>query len=258
MVYICQKNSMKCIGIIPARYQSVRFPGKPLVHIYHKPMIQWVYERASEALSQVWVATDNGDIFDVVKAFGGNVIMTSPEHQSGTDRCAEAARKIAEECDFDVVVNIQGDEPFIEPEQIRILTAAFEPGIEIATLVRKINTQEELEDPNQPKVVVGKNGNALYFSRTPIPYARGFDRAEWLKVSSYWAHIGLYGYRKDVLQEITLLERGELEKTESLEQLRWLENGFRIQVAESDCHTFGIDTPEDLERALKLFPLKSV
>lgn len=249
---------MKCIGIIPARYQSVRFPGKPLVLIYHKPMIQWVYERASEALPQVWVATDNQDILDAVKAFGGNAIMTSPDHQSGTDRCAEAARKISEEFDFDIVVNIQGDEPFIEPDQIRILTEAFEPGVEIATLVRRIKTPGELEDPNQPKVVVGENGNALYFSRAPIPYGRGVERSEWLSVNTYWAHIGLYGYRSEVLQEITKLERGKLEKMESLEQLRWLEHGFRIRVAESDCHTFGIDTPEDLERALKLFPLKSV
>lgn len=249
---------MNCIGIIPARYQSVRFPGKPLVPIYHKPMIQWVYERASEVLSQVWVATDNQEIYDVVNSFGGNAIMTSPDHQSGTDRCAEAARRIAKAVKFDVVVNIQGDEPFIEPEQIRILTEAFEPGVEIATLVRKIKTLGELEDPNQPKVVVGENGNALYFSRAPIPYGRGIDRSDWLRKNTYWAHIGLYGYRSAVLQEITLLERGKLEMMESLEQLRWLENGYHIRVAESGCHTFGIDTPEDLERALKLFPFKSV
>ena len=245
---------MKFIGIIPARYQSTRFPGKPLALIHGKPMIQWVYERSAEALSEVWVATDDQQILDAVKSFGGNAIMTSTEHRSGTDRCAEAALRLSSDIDFDVVVNIQGDEPFIQPEQIRKLMTCFESDADIATLVRRISDLDELADPNKPKVVLGVNSDALYFSRAAIPYTRDFEKGRWLEDVNYWAHIGIYAYRKDILQQITGLLPGTLEKAESLEQLRWLENGFRIRVAETDYHSFGIDTPEDLKRALKLFP----
>jgi 3-deoxy-manno-octulosonate cytidylyltransferase (CMP-KDO synthetase) len=245
---------MKFIGIIPARYQSTRFPGKPLALIHGKPMIQWVYERSAEALSEVWVATDDQQILDAVKSFGGNAIMTSTDHRSGTDRCAEAALRLSSDIDFDVVVNIQGDEPFIQPEQIRKLKSCFKSDADIATLVRKISDLDELADPNKPKVVLGVNSDALYFSRAAIPYTRDFEMGRWLEEVNYWAHIGIYAYRKDILQQITRLLPGTLEKAESLEQLRWLENGFRIRVAETDYHSFGIDTPEDLQRALKLFP----
>jgi 3-deoxy-manno-octulosonate cytidylyltransferase (CMP-KDO synthetase) len=244
---------MKFIGIIPARYQSTRFPGKPLALINGKPMIQWVYERSAEALSEVWVATDDQQILDAVESFGGNAIMTSSDHRSGTDRCAEAALKLSSGIDFDVVVNIQGDEPFIQPEQIRKLMTCFTSDADIATLVRKITDIEELTDPNKPKVVLGVNSYALYFSRAAIPYTRDYEMGRWLEEVNYWAHIGIYAFRKDILQQITRLQPGTLEKTESLEQLRWLENGYKIMVAETDYHSFGIDTPVDLKRALKLY-----
>ena len=246
-------DSMKFIGIIPARYQSTRFPGKPLALINGKPMIQWVYERSAEALREVWVATDNQQILDTVESFGGYATMTSSDHRSGTDRCAEAALKLSSDIDFDVVVNIQGDEPFIQPEQIRKLMACFKSETEIATLVRKISDLDELTDPNKPKVVLGVNSDALYFSRAAIPYTRDYEMGRWLEEANYWGHIGIYAYRKDILQKITRLLPGTLEKAESLEQLRWLENGFRIKVAETEYHSYGIDTPEDLQRALKLF-----
>lgn len=244
---------MKFIGIIPARYQSTRFPGKPLAIINKKPMIQWVYERSSMALEDVWVATDNLEIFAAVESFGGRAVMTVSDHRSGTDRCAEAARKLSESIDFDVIVNIQGDEPFIQPEQINKLTQCFESGVEIATLVRRITEFSELIDCNKPKVIVDANSNALYFSRTTIPYARDYEKEVWLKIADYWSHIGIYAYRSDILQQITQLQPGKLEIIESLEQLRWLENGYKIKVSVTDYQSFGIDTPEDLQNAMKLF-----
>lgn len=244
---------MKFIGIIPARYQSSRFPGKPLVKIGSKPMIQWVYERSSVALGQVWVATDNDEIVSTVQSFGGRAILTSAEHRSGTDRCAEAALKISETTKFDVVVNIQGDEPFIEPEQIKQLKDCFTDDVEIATLVRKINDREELFDFNKPKVVLDSQNYALYFSRAAIPFCRDINTSECINHFNFWAHIGIYAYRSDILQKITKLKPGKLERAESLEQLRWLENGFCIKVAETEYQTLGIDTPEDLDRATKLF-----
>lgn len=244
---------MKFIGIIPARFKSTRFPGKSLAIINGKPMIQHVYERSAEAVGDVWVATDSNVIFEAVESFGGRVIMTSEDHMSGTDRCAEAALKIAVTLDFDAIVNIQGDEPFIQPDQIRKLMQCFTKEVEIATLVRRITSINELTDPNKPKVVVGTEGNALYFSRAAIPFARGVDLNNWLSANDYWAHIGIYAYRKDILQKLTRLQPGKLEMAESLEQLRWLENGFRIRVAETEFASFGIDTPEDLKHALKLF-----
>lgn len=244
---------MKFIGIIPARYQSTRFPGKPLALINNKPMVQWVYEQSSMALEEVWVATDNTEILSAVQSFGGKAVLTASDHRSGTDRCAEAARKLSEYIDFDVVVNIQGDEPFIRPEQINTLTQSFDKGVEIVTLVRRITELNELKDHNKPKVIVDANSNALYFSRATIPFIRDIENDKWLKHGVFWAHIGIYAYRSDILQQITLLQPGKLEIYESLEQLRWLENGFKIKVAETDYQSFGIDTPEDLHRSLKLF-----
>nr|WP_321354825.1 3-deoxy-manno-octulosonate cytidylyltransferase [uncultured Draconibacterium sp.] len=244
---------MNFIGIIPARYQSSRFPGKPLAKIKDKPMIQWVYENASKALPYVCVATDDDRIFDAVKAFGGEVVKTLPTHQSGTDRCAEAALKIAKKRPVDIVVNIQGDEPFVKPEQIELIKSCFESDTEIATLVKKVDSEEELFNPNRPKVVLDKNDFALYFSRSPIPYFRGEENKNWVKKHAFWSHIGMYAFKADVLQKITQLEQGKLELAESLEQLRWLENGYKIKTAETTSATIGIDTPEDLEAALQLF-----
>lgn len=245
---------MKFIGIIPARYQSTRFPGKPLADIKGKPMIQWVYENASKALDQVWVATDDDRIFNAVEAFGGRVVRTSPTHQSGTDRCAEAARIIKRESKFEVVVNIQGDEPFIKPEQIETIKNCFDNSdVNIATLVKKIETQEELFNPNRPKVVLDKNDNALYFSRSTVPYFRGEEKENWMKRHNFWAHVGMYAFRAEVLEQITRLKQTPLELAESLEQLRWIESGYKIRAAETQFQTVGIDTPEDLQAALQLF-----
>lgn len=245
---------MKFAGIIPARYQSTRFPGKPLAMIKNKPMIQWVYENASKALEQVWVATDDERIFEAVRTFGGNVVETLSIHQSGTDRCAEAARIVAKDTHFDVVINIQGDEPFIKPEQIEVLKSCFQDeAVDVATLVKKIETEEELFNPNRPKVVMDEKQDALYFSRSPIPFIRGEEEANWHVKHNFWAHIGLYAFRAEVLQQLTKLEQTPLELAESLEQLRWLENGYKIKTAETSFRTIGIDTPEDLEAALQLF-----
>ncbi|WP_238766240.1 3-deoxy-manno-octulosonate cytidylyltransferase [Maribellus maritimus] len=241
---------MDFVAIIPARYESSRFPGKPMAILGNKPMIQLVVENISKALNHVWVATDDARIFDAVRNFGGNAVMTSKEHQSGTDRCAEAARVLAREIQFDVVINVQGDEPFIQPEQIELLKSCFSGSTEIATLVKKIETSDELFNPNRPKVVIDASFNALYFSRSPIPYLREKEQQIWHTLFNYWAHIGMYAYRTDVLQKITMLPQGKLEKAESLEQLRWLENGFKIKVAETDHQSIGIDTPEDLKMAL--------
>lgn len=240
---------MNFAGIIPARYESTRFPGKPLALLNHKPIIQWVFENASKALDQVWVATDDDRIYDTVIQFGGNAVKTSPAHQSGTDRCAEAARILSQKTDFDIIINIQGDEPFIRPEQINLLKLCFDTGAEIATLIKKIETREELFNPNRPKVVVNNQKNALYFSRSVIPHVRGSNEKDWIDKNTYWAHIGMYAYRADVLQKITKLEPGKLELTESLEQLRWLENGYQIKTAVTTHQSIGIDTPQDLKDA---------
>lgn len=243
---------MKFTAIIPARYESTRFPGKPLAILGNKPMIQWVYENAAKALEHVWVATDDERIMQAVKNFGGNAIETLSTHQSGTDRCAEAAKKLSSEFDFDVVINIQGDEPFIQAEQIDLLKSCFNDDADIATLIKKVDNTEELFNPNRPKVVIDNQKNALYFSRSPIPHARGKEQNDWLTNGIYWAHIGMYAYRNDVLQQITKLPQGTLELTESLEQLRWLENGYKIRTAETHHQSIGIDTPDDLEQALQL------
>lgn len=244
---------MKFIGIIPARYASTRFPGKPLAQMDGKPMIQRVYEQVKEVLDAVWVATDDARIEAAVKAFGGNVVMTSTEHRSGTDRCHEAYTLVG--AGYDVIINIQGDEPFIQPAQIESLKSCFDnDSIDIATLVKPFqgnDSYEALSNVNSPKVVLNKNQEALYFSRSIIPYLRGKEQQEWIASHTYYKHIGLYAYRADALAAITRLPQSPLEIAESLEQLRWLENGFKIKVGITQQETIGIDTPEDMEKALQ-------
>ncbi|MFW5822316.1 MAG: 3-deoxy-manno-octulosonate cytidylyltransferase [Tangfeifania sp.] len=249
---------MEFIAIIPARYQSTRFPGKPLALLNNKPVIRWVYENALEALKEVWVATDDQRIVEAVRKFGGNVIETSKSHRSGTDRCAEAARGLSKNINFDVVINIQGDEPFIQAKQIEQLMACFTEDTQIATLIKKIDNTDELFNSNRPKVVTDKEKNALYFSRSPIPFVRGEKESGWLLSTTFWAHIGMYAYKKDVLQQITQLPHGILERVEALEQLRWLENGYKIKTAVTKHQSIGIDTPEDLEDALQLLNNKTL
>jgi len=243
---------MKILGIIPARYASSRFPGKPLVDIAGKSMIQRVYEQVKKCVdvAEVIVATDDSRIFDHVQAFGGVAVMTADNHQSGTDRCAEVASLHPE---YDVIINIQGDEPYIDPEQITKLAACFnDAGTQIATLIKKILTREELFNYNSPKVVINKLSEAVYFSRATLPHIRGQEPDNWLEFYTYFKHIGIYGYRADVLQQITKLPISGLEKAESLEQLRWIENGYRIKVAETELETHAVDVPADLEK-LNLF-----
>ncbi|MGI6338084.1 MAG: 3-deoxy-manno-octulosonate cytidylyltransferase [Bacteroidales bacterium] len=240
---------MNFTGIIPARYASVRFPGKPLVMIGGKSMIQRVYEQACKSLENIFVATDDERIYNAVLNFGGKALMTSPDHKSGTDRCAEAAMIISGEKGnkTDVIVNIQGDEPFIRPEQINLLLSCFnDNSVEIATLVRKVRTGEDIFNPNHPKVVIAVNGDAIYFSRSVIPYVRDSEPTTWSGNHNYYKHIGLYAYRIDTLMKITALPQSPLEKAESLEQNRWLENGFRIRTAVTEWESNCIDTPEDL------------
>lgn len=243
---------MKFLGIIPARYASSRFPGKPLADMNGKPMIQRVYEQVTKALSDVWVATDDERIFDVVESFGGNVVMTSPDHQSGTDRCREAYVKIGK--DYDVIINIQGDEPFIQPEQIEIIKDCFNNSrTQIATLAKEFKKEDGFDaifDPNTPKVIFNKNMEAIYFSRAIIPYIRNTHFKEWINKYTFFKHIGMYAYRADILSEITRLEQSSLEVAESLEQLRWIENGYKIKVGITDIETVGIDTPEDMQKAI--------
>ena len=242
---------MKFLGIIPARYASTRFPAKPLAMLGGKTVIQRVYEQVTGVLDDAYVATDDERIEAAVKAFGGKVVMTSVDHKSGTDRCYEACTKIGG--DFDVVVNIQGDEPFIQPDQVRALIACFEdPRIQIATLAKQFDTNADIFDPNKVKVVCSSLQTALYFSRSAIPYCRGKEQGEWSAVIPFYKHVGMYAYRPEVLREITALPQGKLEKAESLEQLRWLENGYKIAVRFTDHESVGIDTPEDLERARKI------
>lgn len=244
---------MKFLGIIPARYASTRFPGKPLAEMKGKPMIQRVYEGVKDKLHNVFVATDDSRIEDAVLKFGGQVVLTSNQHKSGTDRCYEAYTKIGN--GYDIIINIQGDEPFIQKDQIEILKNCFtEPDVQIATLVKAIDSSADFEsdlfNPNTPKVVFNRNHEALYFSRSIIPYIRGEKHTEWLHKHTFYKHIGLYAYRAEVLKEITRLPASPLELAESLEQLRWLENGYKIKVGITNQETIGIDTPEDLEKAL--------
>ena len=250
---------MKFIGIIPARYGSSRFPGKPLADMAGKPMIQRVYEQVKKALNEVWVATDDERILKVVENFGGKAVLTSHDHKSGTDRCNEAYSKIGD--GFDVVINIQGDEPFIQPQQIEALKSCFDSKeTELATLVKPFKKEDGFEalfNPNSPKVILNKSSEAIYFSRSIIPYIRDAHHTEWLDKHIFYKHIGMYAYRADVLKKITLLPQSNLELAESLEQLRWIENGYKIKVGLTDIETIGIDTPEDMEKAIKLLNLNS-
>ena len=239
---------MKFIGLIPARYASTRFPGKPLALLNGKPVIQHVYEQAAKVLDAVYVATDDERIYNKVLAFGGKAVMTSTEHHSGTDRIEEALEKVGG--DFDVVVNIQGDEPFIAQSQIETLCQCFvDKATQIATLGKPFECIEAAENPHSPKIVVDNRGSALYFSRSIIPFVRGTERQDWLSKYPFLKHLGIYAYRTNVLKEITKLPQSSLELAESLEQLRWLQNGYRIKVGLTDVETVGIDTPDDLQRA---------
>lgn len=239
---------MKFIGIIPARYASTRFPGKPLAILGGKPVIQHVYEKAAAVLGTAYVATDDERIEETVKSFGGNVVMTKNDHKSGTDRIAEAMEKIGGA--WDVVVNIQGDEPFIAKSQIEEICHCFDDAdTEIATLGKPFETMEAVMNPNSPKIITDLKGYAMYFSRSVIPFVRGKEAQEWLENFPYLKHLGIYAYKCEVLRQITKLPQSPLEIAESLEQLRWLQNGYKIKVGKTDIETVGIDTPEDLMKA---------
>lgn len=242
---------MKFVGIIPARYASTRFPGKPLAMLGGKPVIQRVYEQVKDCFDCLYVATDDERIKSAVQSFGGNVVMTSESCNNGTERCLDAYRRLGIECD--VIVNIQGDEPFICHKQVDALKACFDsPETDIATLVKPFDAAdglERLECPNSPKVVLNEKGYALYFSRSVVPYLRGVEKERWLQSHTFYKHLGIYAYRANLLETLTTLPQSPMEKAESLEQLRWLENGYRIKVGVTDIETIGIDTPEDLERA---------
>ena len=268
---------MKFIALIPARYASTRFPGKPLAMLGGKPVIQRVYEQAVAVLGEAYVATDDDRILSCVESFGGKAIMTRTDHKSGTDRIEEAVEKISRcevrgaryeisgarcevrgarcensgaRCEDCVIINIQGDEPFIQRSQIETLCRQFDdPTTQIATLGKRFESLEAVENPNSPKIVCDVNGFALYFSRSVIPFVRGVDHQEWFGRFPFLKHLGIYAYRREVLREITKLPQSPLEIAESLEQLRWLQNGYRIRVGETNVETVGIDTPEDLQRA---------
>lgn len=241
---------MKYIAIIPARYASTRFPGKPLAVLGGKTVIQRVYEQVCNILDSAYVATDDDRIFQAVESFGGKAVMTRADHKSGTDRIEEAAEKIG--TDADVIINIQGDEPFIQPSQIDTLIRLFDaPETQIGTLGKPFESIEAIQNPNSPKIVTDNRGFALYFSRSVIPYIRGVGHSEWFGQYPFLKHLGIYAYRRKVLAEVTKLPQSSLEKAESLEQLRWLQNGYRIRVGLTDVETVGIDTPEDLLRAEK-------
>jgi 3-deoxy-manno-octulosonate cytidylyltransferase (CMP-KDO synthetase) len=243
------------LGVIPARYASTRFPGKPLIDIQGKSMIQRVYEQAKKArkLNDVVVATDDERIYNHVKAFGGNVLMTLPNHPSGTDRCYEALTKYGKE--YTYVINIQGDEPFIDPSQIDMLAQLCDGKTELATLMIPVDSYDVLFDIGEVKITLNNQQEALYFSREVIPHIKGVDKKEWHKHYQYYRHVGMYAYRADILEQITRLMPSELEKAESLEQLRWLEHGFKIKLAITDFDSHCIDTPEDVDKVLRLMKL---
>ena len=239
---------MRFIGIIPARYSSSRFPGKPLAILGGKAVIEHVYRQVSSVMADVFVATDDQRIYDAVEAFGGKAVMTRTDHQSGTDRICEALDKVGG--DFDVVINIQGDEPFIQKSQLETVMQCFDdPRTQIATLGKPFESIEAVRNPNSPKIVLDNDGYALYFSRSAIPFVRGKENEEWLSHFPFLKHVGLYAYRTEVLRKISHLPQSSLELAESLEQLRWLQNGYKIKVGLTDVETIGIDTPEDLQRA---------
>ena len=246
-------DNLSFLGIIPARYASSRFPGKPLAMIGDKPMIQRVYEQAKKVLADVYVATDDSRIYDAVKSFGGKAVMTSDKHRSGTDRCYEAYCNVSSKAD--VVINIQGDEPFIHEEQICEIMECFDdPATQIATLARKFDPSQgfdALNDCTKPKVAIDNNRNALYFSRSVIPFVRNAEKKDWPSETAFYMHVGMYAYKAAVLAEITKLPQSSLEIAESLEQLRWLQNGYKIKTGLTDKPTIGIDTPTDLEKAIR-------
>lgn len=246
-------DNLSFLGIIPARYASSRFPGKPLAMIGDKPMIQRVYEQAKKVLADVYVATDDNRIYDAVESFGGKAVMTSDKHRSGTDRCYEAYCNVSSKAD--VVINIQGDEPFIHEEQICEIMECFDdPATQIATLVRKFDPPQgfdALNDCTKPKVAIDNNRNALYFSRSVIPFVRNAEKKDWPSETAFYMHVGMYAYKAAVLAEITKLPQSSLEIAESLEQLRWLQNGYKIKTGLTDKPTIGIDTPTDLEKAIR-------
>lgn len=239
---------MKFIGVIPARYASSRFPGKSLALLGGKYVVQRVYEKATEVFEQAVVATDDERIYNAVLEFGGKAVMTRADHKSGTDRIAEAMEKIGGA--WDVVVNIQGDEPFVRSEQLQTICQCFDdPETQIATIGKPFTDMESVANPNSPKIVVDNRGYAMYFSRSIIPFVRGIEKNEWLRHYPFLKHLGIYAYRTEVLREITQLPQSSLEQAESLEQLRWLQNGYRIKVGTTQFETVGIDTPDDLKRA---------
>ena len=239
---------MKFIGIIPARYASTRFPGKPLAVLGGKPVIQRVYEQVVGVLGEAYVATDDERIFKAVESFGGKAVITRTDHKSGTDRIEEAVSKL--QTDADVIINVQGDEPFIQKSQLETVKHLFDdPNVQIGTLGKPFESMEAVDNANSPKIVCDVNGYAMYFSRSVIPYIRNKEHGDWLQHFPFLKHIGLYAYRREVLAEITKLPQSSLELAESLEQLRWLQNGYRIKVGVTDIETVGIDTPEDLQRA---------
>ena len=244
---------MKFIGIIPARYASTRFPGKPLAMLGGKTVIQRVYEQVVSVLGEAYVATDDERIFQAVEAFGGKAIMTRNDHKSGTDRIEEAAGILEERGEWKedvIIINVQGDEPFIQKSQLETVKALFDdPQVQIGTLGKPFESMEAVENPNSPKIVCDVNSYAMYFSRSIIPYIRGKEQLTWIHHYPFLKHIGLYAYRRKVLAEITKLPQSSLEIAESLEQLRWLQNGYRIKVGITHVETVGIDTPEDLQRA---------
>ena len=240
---------MKVLAVIPARYASTRFPGKPLALIAGRPMIQWVWEGVSRisVISDAVVATDDTRIFDTVLGFGGRAMMTASTHRSGTDRCGEVLDRM--DSDADVIVNVQGDEPRVEHTQIELLASCFDdPSVQIATLKKEITSADDLFSPNVVKVVDDLKGNAIYFSRNPIPFVRGAANDEWLQHHKFYKHIGIYAFHREVLREVVRLPQSQLETCESLEQLRWIENGYRIAVRETDAENIGVDTPEDLAK----------
>jgi len=243
-----QNDMSKFIAVIPARFASSRFPGKPLAQLGGKRVIERVYEEVSKALDEVWVATDDRRIYGAVEGFGGKVVMTRSDHKSGTDRIAEAISIINSDCD--VVVNVQGDEPFIDRSQIETVCRCFDdPHTQIATIGKYFSTMDEVNNPNSPKIILDNAGYALLFTRATVPFVRGVRPEQWLSHYPYLKHLGLYAYRTDVLRQITRLPMSTLEQVESLEQLRWLQNGYKIKVGITDVETIGIDTPDDLIRA---------
>ncbi len=242
---------MTIVGIIPARYSSTRFPGKPLVLINGKSMLQRVYEQAAKSnLTEIIIATDDDRIKEHALSFGAKVIITKPEHPSGTDRCYEAY--VLNNKNFDYVLNIQGDEPFLDPEQINSLVNECNGEVEISTQMIKCNSHDVLFDLGEVKIVLNTKNEALYFSRNVIPFIKGKDESEWHLHYNYFRHVGMYAYKVEVLEKITKLMPSELEKAESLEQLRWLENGFKIKCVETIYDSHCVDTPEDIEKVLKL------